>query len=316
MPCYSPLKGYKDPVNGGLIFKKTSTKMEVACGQCFGCRLDRTRLWAMRITHEASMHNDSYGNCFITLTYRSKDECTEQQLNDGHYVPSDYSLNKTHFQKFIRRLRKRYPQKIRFFHCGEYGEENLRPHYHACLFNIDFSDQMVYRESEGIITYSSKILDDLWQYGFCTVGELNYETAAYTAGYILKKVLGAAADDEYLRSDEYGVCYWVQPPYITMSLKRERVNGKKIPGGIGASFYEKYKTDFYDDSCPVPGRGVFKKIPRYYETILAGESPDRLQSIKDLRQIFISAHRQDFTPERLKDKYICARAAYTSKRTL
>jgi len=310
MPCYSPLKGYKDPVNGGLIFKKTSTKLEVACGQCFGCRLDRTRVWAMRITHEASMYNDSYGNCFITLTYRSKDECTAEQLRDGHYVPDDYSLNKTHFQKFIRRLRKKFPQKIRFFHCGEYGDENLRPHYHACLFNVDFDDKNIYKETEGIFTYSSRLLSELWPYGFSTVGELNWDTAAYTAAYILKKVNGKKANDEYLRNDEYGVAYWVQAPYITMSL------GRKKPGGIGAGFYEKYKTDFEDDSCPVPGRGVFRKIPRYYETIMAGEAPENMERIKAVRQAFHDSHKQDFTPERLESKYKCARARYSKKRTL
>jgi len=264
----------------------------------------------MRITHEASMYVDLHGNCFITLTYRSKHECTPQQLKDGHYVPDDYSLNKKHFQKFIRRLRKHFPQTVRYFHCGEYGDENLRPHYHACLFNCDFADQIQWRETEGIITYSSAVLEKLWPYGFATVGELNYETAAYTAAYILKKVNGKASNDEYLRNDEYGVAFWVLPPYVTMSL------GRKKPGGIGATFYEKYKTDFYDDTCPVPGKGVFKKIPRYYETILADVSPERLDRIKEMRQIFIKAHRHDFTPERLKDKYICARAAYSKKRNL
>jgi len=262
------------------------------------------------------MHVDLHGNCFVTLTYRDKSECTAEQLKNGYYVPADYSLNKNHFQKFIRRLRKRYPQKIRYFHCGEYGDENKRPHYHACLFNISFRDQRIYKETEGIVTFSSAILNELWPYGFSTVGELNYETASYTAGYILKKVNGPAADDEYLRSDEYGVCFWVQPPYITMSLKRESVNGKKVPGGIGGSFYEKYKTDFYDDSCPVPGKGVFRKIPRYYESIMQSDSPDTLENIKGLRKAFKEAHMEDFTPERLHDKYICARANYTKKRTL
>ncbi len=265
-------------------------------------------MWAVRIVHEASLHVDHHGNCFITLTYRSKDECTPEQLSKGHYVPSDYSLNKKHFKNFTRRLRKHFPQKIRYFHCGEYGEENLRPHYHACLFNVSFNDMVVEKSDQGITTYSSPTLNQLWPYGFSTIGELNYETAAYTAGYILKKVNGKKANDEYLRSDANGVAFWVEPPYVTMSLKP----------GIGAHFYEKYKTDFFpSDESPVPGKGIIRKVPRYYETILATENPKLLELVKKLRQEFIKEHGADFTPERLRAKYECQKARQQRKqRTL
>ncbi len=245
-------------------------------------------------------------NCFVTLTYRSKDECTARQLKKGHYVPSDYSLNKKHFQKFIRRIRKKFPGKtIRYFHCGEYGDENLRPHYHACLFNIDFDDEEIYDNTEGRALYSSPLLEKLWPYGFSTVAELNFDTAAYTAGYILKKINGKAAFDEYLRNDEYGVAFWVLAPYITMSLKP----------GIGEGFYKRYKSDFFPaDESPVPGKGIIKKVPRYYETILQNEDLATFEQVKLLRERFMAAHREDFTPERLRDKYICAQARQQVKK--
>ncbi len=306
MPCYSPLKGYKDHQTGGIIFKRTSHTthtMEVACGQCFGCRLDRTRMWAMRLVHEAELHLDDQGSCFVTLTYRDQRECNENQLKHNYYLPPDTSLHKSHFQKFIKRLRKQFPQKIRYFHCGEYGDENLRPHYHACLFNVRFDDQVVYQDKEGLITYESETMAELWPYGFSTIAELNFETAAYTAGYILKKVNGRQADDEYLRNNADGVASWVLPPYVTMSLKP----------GIGKKFYEKYKSDFFpSDTCPVPGKGVFQKVPRYYETIYADSSPAGMEKIKELRKKFKQAHLEDFTPERLQDRYICARAKYAN----
>ncbi len=265
-------------------------------------------MWAMRIIHEASLHLDHYGNSWITLTYRSKHECSAEQFDQGHYVPDDYSLNKKHFQKFIKRLRKNFPQKIRYFHCGEYGDENLRPHYHACLFNCSFNDKVVEQDDQGIVTYSSPTLEKLWPYGFCTVGELNFTTAAYTAGYIVKKITGNLAMEAYLRNDEDGVAYWVVPPYVTMSLKP----------GIGAEFYEKYKDDFFpSDESPVPGKGIINKVPRYYESILANENPELLEMVKQLRQTFIEAHREDYTPERLKAKYDCAKARQQrKKRTL
>ena len=306
MACYSPLKGFKN-LNGALVFKRsphTVGKMEVACGQCLGCRLDRTLMWAMRITHEASLHEYADGNCFITFTYRSKAECSPDQLKKGHYVPDDYSLDVTHFQNFIKRLRKHFPQTIRYFHCGEYGDQSLRPHYHAALFNCSFDDCIVYQQREGITTYESPTLQKLWPYGFCTIGELNFDTASYIAGYILKKITGDQANDKYLRSDEYGVAYWVRPPYTTMSLKP----------GIGAEFYDKFKTDFFpSDESPVPGKGIIKKVPRYYETLFQATDPEAHHLVKDLRQKWMADHRQDFTPERLMDKYKCARARQSLK---
>ena len=308
MPCYSPLKGWRDPDTNGLIFKRTSRTQEtldVACGQCLGCRLDRALMWAVRIVHESTLHLDQLGSCFVTLTYRDRADCTPEQLRLGHHIPDDGSLNKAHFQKFIKRLRKHFPQKIRFFHCGEYGEETQRPHYHACLFNCSFDDLQLHRSDEGVHTYYSDTLATLWPYGFATIGELNYDTAAYTARYCLKKVTGTKAADHYLRNDEYGVAYWLQPEYITMSLKP----------GIGYDFYEKYKTDIFpSDEVPVPGKGIISKVPRYYQTLLEREDPATLELVKQLRQTFIQQHGDDFTPERLMDKYKCQKARISTNR--
>ena len=63
-------------------------------------------------------------NCFITLTYK------DDQL------PENNSLDYTHWQKFIRSLKKRNNGKtIRYFAVGEYGDQRGRPHFHALLFN-------------------------------------------------------------------------------------------------------------------------------------------------------------------------------------
>jgi len=307
MPCYSPLKGWKDPENGGLIFKRTARvteELEVACGQCLGCRLDRALMWAMRIVHESTLSAPGLGNCFITLTYRDEADATPEQRAAGLYLPRDGSLNKAHFQKFIKRVRKHFPQKIRYFHCGEYGDENWRPHYHACMFNVSFDDIQLYQSDEGFNTYTSPTLEKLWPYGFSTIGELNFDTAAYTARYCLKKVTGHNAQEHYLRSDEDGMAYWLQPEYVTMSLKP----------GIGHDWYKKYKDDvFPSDETPVPGKGIIGKVPRYYQTILEHEDPETLDLVKAMRKKFIEAHGHDFTPERLMAKYKVAKAKNKEK---
>ena len=251
-----------------------------------GCRIDKSKEWAARIVHESQMHQE---NCFVTLTY------------DETNVPIDGSLNKAHFQKFMKRLRKHYAtKKIRYFHCGEYGSALERPHYHACLFGLDFDDAVPHFSTpSGNVTYISETLEKIWGKGFCTVGELNYQTAAYTARYIMKKVTGKRAEEHYLRvNPTTGELYTLQPEYVTMSLGREK------GGGIGGSFFEKFETDFFPaDECPIPGKGVFKSVPKYYERLWAERNPDAFKKIKRLREKYRNTNVAEYSAERLETKF-------------
>ncbi len=175
MPCYSPLKGYVNLENGGIVFKRmknAGAATDVACGQCLGCRLDKSREWAARIIHEAAMWDD---NIFVTLTY------------DDEHLPRDGSLNKEHFQKFVKRLRKKFKGRvIRYYHCGEYGDELDRPHYHACFFNLDFPDKELFKETDGNFLFYSETLEKLWGNGFCTIGELTFQSSAMRLSFFLQ----------------------------------------------------------------------------------------------------------------------------------
>lgn len=67
-------------------------------------------------------------SCFLTCTY------------DEEHLPSE--LDKTHVPKLIRAIRKKYPHRtIRYYACGEYGENTLRPHYHVLLFGMDWREE-------------------------------------------------------------------------------------------------------------------------------------------------------------------------------
>ncbi len=306
MPCFSPLNGYVNRKSGGLTFRReehAGNKMTVACGQCLGCRLDNSRMWAARIVHESTQHDH---NGFITLTYRPKDACTKKQLTHKKHEPEDGSLDKSHFRDFMKRLRKQTNHKLKYFHVGEYGEKLQRPHYHACLFGMRFSDEVLFDDTDGNYLWTSQILEDTWGYGFATVGELSFESAAYCARYCLAKITGIKAQDHYLRADDYGVAYWLKPEYITMS------RGRKPGQGIGGKWYENYKDDvFPSDEIPVPGSGVFPKVPRYYEEILKSENPQQLEEIKNARKVFFREHAGEYTPERLMAKYKVQQAKTT-----
>lgn len=294
MPCYFPLTGYRSDVENfktgkrGLVFKQEHaqwplTEVTIPCGSCIGCRFERSRQWALRCVHEASLHDE---NCFITLTY------------DPQHLPADHSLNKSHFQKFMKRLRKHFTgTPIRFYHCGEYGEKNNRPHYHACIFGMDFPDK-VFKETtkEGNKLYMSPLLTKLWGKGDIkqqTVGELNFQTAAYTARYIMKKINGDKAEEHYRYTDETtGEQHQIIPEYTTMSRRP----------GIASNWYKKYKTDVYP-SDEVIIKGIPMQPPTYYDNLLEKEEPHLHEIIKHERLLNAKKYTKDNTPERLHVKH-------------
>lgn len=265
MPCYKPLTAFKAGTlpsgKARLLFtpQMGAEPLLLPCGRCIGCRLERSRQWALRCVHEADMHPQ---NCFITLTY------------DNEHLPEDGSLHKDHFQKFMKRLRKHIsPSKVRFFMCGEYGDENFRPHYHACLFGYDFPDKELWQTREEISLYRSITLERLWPFGFSTIGDVTFESAAYTARYVMKKVTGEKAEDHYSRLNaETGEIYQLQPEYTTMSLKP----------GIGKGWYDKYKSDLEKDF--ITSRGIKMHPPKYYDRILEIEDPEQLERKKEKRK--------------------------------
>ena len=249
MTCFSPLKGYKsseiNPATGkrSLVFTPREgyydLPIKVPCGQCIGCRLERSRQWAIRCVHEASLHDR---NCFLTLTY------------DDYHVPLDGSLNKAHFQNFMKRLRKKYGVGIRYFHCGEYGEKFQRPHYHAIIFNHDFSDKYLWSSKLGNDLYRSESLEGLWPYGHSSIGDVTFESAAYVARYITKKITGKEAEQHYEYCNKLtGEITQRQPEYVTMSRRP----------GIAKGWFDKYTTDVYP-SDNIVIRGKKMKPPKYY----------------------------------------------------
>jgi hypothetical protein len=194
---------------------------------------------------------------------------------DDDHIPKDRSLHVDDFQKFMKRLRKKYaPKKIRFFHCGEYGDKMGRPHYHACLFGIDFPDRKCYNLSTGNVM-SSDTLKELWPFGFNVIGDVTFESAAYVARYITKKVTGDDAIWRYTDIDPMTgeILAEYKPEYVTMSRRP----------GIAKDWLLKYASDVYpSDGVIVRGKEV--KPPKYYDSQFEIIAPEVMKKVKALRK--------------------------------
>lgn len=286
--CTSPLWATKE--HGVIRFVQSfdEVTLQLPCGQCAECRLKRSREWAVRCVHEASLHRD---NCFLTLTYRDDDKAV--------------SLNYADFQGFMKRLRARFPRdRIGFFACGEYGETNpatgckdggrYRAHFHAILFNFNFPDRVPVRMLGRSDLERSDLLEELWRHGHCKIGAVSFESAAYVARYAMKKINGQTAKSVYTVITEDGEMIERRPELLVMS---------KRPG-IGKRWFEKFGKGVYA-SDSVVCRGVEMQPPRYYDKLLPEVV---LGMVQRERAGQAEEHWQDHTRERNAVRDVVVRA--------
>lgn len=266
MTCFSPLKGSRilDTTNNSYYVSLRDKDLNhpdrvgdifVSCKQCIGCRLERSRQWAMRCVHEASLHTSS---CFLTLTYNEES------------LPKNGSLNKKWFLGWLKRFRERiryhYGRTVRFLCCGEYGSKRSRPHFHVLLFGFDFSlDRYLFRlTGRGDRIYRSPFLEDAWPFGFSTIGAVTFESCAYVARYVVKKINGKKAKEHYSG---------LEPEFINMSRRP----------GIGSAWFEKNSSDVYPLD-KVVFKGKTMRPPEYYDQLLKRLDMSLYHVVKDARE--------------------------------
>lgn len=230
--------------------------------------------------HEASLYEHNY---FVTLTY------------DEDHIHPFWSLKKKDYQDFMKRLRKKKGTGIKQYYCGEYGDRTGRPHFHAILFNCDFDDKQLFTRRDGNELYISDMLNDTWGMGFCTIGNVTFESAAYVARYCMKKLTGPAAQDGYWSWNEDGEIAPVEPEFSHQS------------NGIGKQWLEKFGSDVYP-SGGVLHRGMELKPPRYYDKIWEEQETREFRAVKAARKREASKRAHDNTPDRLRDRRICTEA--------
>lgn len=319
MSCTRPLWGYR--ATGGAVIivargdrpprnSTTRVPMDIPCGKCIGCRMNYAREWGIRCLHEKKQWSE---NSYVTLTYNNE------------MLPPSGTLCLRDVQLFMKRLRiaKRRQAlalgakavaprklrteervalvnaaKVRFFLGGEYGEDNKRPHYHALLFNCGFGDKLFFEYNKrGEPLFTSRELSDLWSVngeplGFCTIGDITFDSAVYCAKYALKKVNGDPAFEHYNVIDGDGCIIEERIPEFAVMSRRP---------GIGAGYADKYGSEIAaHDSVVIDGRTV--KPPRYYKDRISKRFGDKVEANRRAAKRMAVLNRSDNTEARLRVK--------------
>jgi len=297
MPCYHPLTGYRSRHISGngkrpLVFNKndgfSDMSVTVPCGVCIGCRIDKSRQWAIRCVHESKLH---LRNSFLTLTY---DE-----------LPEFNTLLKSDLQKFFKRLRKD-GKTFRYFAVGEYAPNTRRPHYHAIIFGLDFNEDGLRKNyktnAQGNQLYTSEYLTKVWGHGHATVGQFSYQTAAYVARYVMKKQTGKNADDHYSIVDPYtGEIIGQEHEFQIMSRKP----------GIGSGWFDKFSSDAFPSDFLIH-QGKKHSVPRYYTDKLERGDIETFKLIKAKRKQSQLKNAHETTYDRLAVREECKKSQLKS----
>lgn len=210
-------------------------------------------------------------NLFLTLTYNDKNLPTGTE--------GRATINKRDLQLFWKRLRKS-GLDVRYYAVGEYGDSTGRPHYHAIAFGLRLDDLRFYSRSNGFNLYTSQTLNEHWGLGNCWIGDVTFESCAYVARYVMKKLTG----NHSKLYDHEGI----MPEFALMSRRP----------GIGSSFYDKYVSDLLPHDTTVIRNNVKISTPRYYLNKYSITNPTETLSIKSQRQLNALAHADENTPHR------------------
>ncbi len=224
----------------------------VNCGRCVPCLRKKQVDWCFRLNKELLASSSA---CFLTLTYNE---------NQCPWAEGGFSLLRSDFQKFMKRLRKHAgTTKLKYYACGEYGSKTERPHYHAIMFNLP-------RPFE-------KYIQKAWKLGHIHVGTVTEASIFYTTKYALKGLRRKNPWDYDQRGRE--------PEFQLMS------------NGLGVSYVKNEIIDYLKTNgtklLTVQG-GAKKKLPRYYiDKMFTDPETKSLWTAEANAQI--QSHQEDLT---------------------
>lgn len=239
MKCVSP-----------LTITHNGIKNTVPCGKCLFCLENRRNDWTFRLLQELKVSKSA---SFITFTYDEEN----LPINANYQT----ELNKIDLQLFFKRLRKanevqlkknaimdktalEWPS-IKYYACGEYGEQTMRPHYHAIIFNI--TKKTLLR------------IDEIWQKGHVSVGTCTNASIHYTTKYMINKEMEVDG-----RSKPFSL--------MSKNLGKNYLKNQK-------TWHRKNKNNYVLNS------GMKQKLPRYYRDKIWSSLERSSQAINNRNQM-------------------------------
>lgn len=242
----------------------------IPCGKCIGCRLDKSREWALRCMMELKSQKGIA--IFITLTYNETKVPISYFADPetGEALPC-YSLRLDDLQRFWKRLRKAFPEKkLRYFASGEYGSETWRPHYHAIVFGLctsDFDDLVLTQVNETGNYYRSDSLNRIWNSGNVIIANVTFDTCAYVARYTAKKNL--TLQENFFESHN------LEKPFLVMSRRP----------GIGWAYMQERSDYFELDHVYIGGTdAVDGSVPKSFVRKLESIDKELFDEITERRK--------------------------------
>lgn len=228
----------------------TGNLCPLPCGFCAGCRIDKRVLWERRLTSEYVVQRCA----FVCFTY----DDYHLTWKRGALRPS---VNKIEFHKFMDNLRHKvhtitdWPEyctpDYKVYAVAEYGEKNLRPHYHALFFGLDW-------------LYFKKLFQDYWQFGNVDVGPILKGGLRYPLKYIDKQQFPAYRDMLYT---DVGI----EPTFTYISP------------AIGAEYFVSQSENIAQYGCLKIG-SRFVPVPSYWRNKLFSYCDQNVYKVREVKQ--------------------------------
>lgn len=161
--CISPINLKRE----NIIHPENYHSYVVPCGRCPSCLNRRAAHWYFRLLHQKK---ESDTCSFVTWTY------------DDENLPE--ALMKSELQNLFKKMRK--DMNFKYYAVGEYGDQSLRPHFHAIMY--DLPERMIYAdnlETKGVLRSTS--MEWYWKKGFVDVREPETGRFRYICGYLDKR---------------------------------------------------------------------------------------------------------------------------------
>lgn len=238
--------------------------LHLPCGGCLGCRMANAKAWALRCSLELKSHQTA---AFTTVTY------------DQERLPP--TLQKRDLQLWLKRLRRASARSLRYFACGEYGENFGRPHYHAIIFGLSDRDQ--------------DLVEATWGLGRTHTGKVTPASISYVAGYTSKKIGWARQPITEQVDFSTGEVYKYQPPFIQMS-RRPGIGGRlRYAPGMGPHTLSYIKQHTQSWRLYAIQNGYKQPVPRFlheaYKLTASAEELEELLAEKSALSQYVTSEQ-------------------------